>query len=69
MSPDDTVSVVVLRTAALGRWIGYLGAGCSLVMLIAVIAQFGAFTTPLGILWALCLAVAIWREPSVSAPH
>jgi hypothetical protein len=63
------VSVVILRTAALGRWIGYVGTGCSVVMLIAVIAQFGAYTTPLGILWALCLAVAIWRQPAAGAPQ
>jgi hypothetical protein len=54
------VSVVVLRTRALGRWLGYVGA---VVMIAAVVAQYGAFTTPLGILWALCLAVAIWRQP------
>jgi hypothetical protein len=57
------VSVVVLRTQALGRWVAYVGLVCSSVMLAASLAQLGAFTTPLGILWALCLAVAIWREP------
>jgi hypothetical protein len=31
------------------------------------IAQYGAFTTPLAIVWALCLAVAIWRQPSIDA--
>ena len=56
------VSVVVLRTGALGRWLGYVGVGCAVVMIAAVVAQYGAFTTPLGILWALCLAVAIWRQ-------
>lgn len=57
------VSVVVLRAQALARWVGYVGFGCGGVMLVAVLAQFGAFTTPLGILWGLCLAVAIWRAP------
>ncbi|HYJ67485.1 MAG TPA: hypothetical protein VEX15_07455 [Nocardioidaceae bacterium] len=57
------VSVVVLRTAALGRWVGYVGLGSAVVMIAAVVAQYGAYTTPLGILWALCLAVAIWRQP------
>jgi len=56
------VSVVVLRTGALGRWLGHVGVGCAVVMIAAVVAQYGAFTTPLGILWALCLAVAIWRQ-------
>jgi hypothetical protein len=57
------ISVVVLRTGALGRWIGYLGAACSVVVLGAVAGQVGAWTTPLAILWALGLAVAVWRGP------
>ena len=35
-------------------------------MIAAVVAQYGAFTTPLAILWALCLAVAIWRQPAAT---
>jgi multisubunit Na+/H+ antiporter MnhB subunit len=58
------VSVVVFRTQALGRWMGFVGVGCGAVMLAAVLAQYGAYTTPLGILWGLCLAVAIWRQPA-----
>ena len=58
------ISVVVLRTAVFGRWLGYVGGVCSAVMIGAVVAQYGAFTTPLAILWALCLSVAIWRQPS-----
>ena len=58
------VSVVVFRTEALGRWMGFVGVGCGAVMLAAVLAQYGAYTTPLGILWGLCLAVAIWRQPA-----
>ena len=61
------VSVVVLRTGVFGRWLGYVGAGCSAVMLAGVVAQYGAFTMPLAILWALCLAVAIWRRPEADA--
>jgi hypothetical protein len=57
------VSIVVLRTSALGRWVGYVGVGCAVVILAAVVAQYGAFTTLLAVLWSLCLAVAIWRRP------
>jgi hypothetical protein len=57
------VSVVVLRTSALGRWVGYVGVGCAVLILAAVVAQYGAYTTLLGVIWALCLAVAIWRQP------
>ncbi len=61
------VSVVVLRTGVFGRWLGYVGGACSAVILAAVVAQYGAYTTPLAILWALCLAVAIWRQPADNA--
>jgi hypothetical protein len=61
------ISVVVLRTAALGRWIAYIGLACAAVMLAAVVAQYGAFATPLAILWSLCLAVALWRAPAAEA--
>jgi hypothetical protein len=37
---------------------------CGSLMLAAALAQYGAYTTPLGIFWALCLAVAIWRHPA-----
>ncbi|MGI8992979.1 MAG: hypothetical protein ACR2FP_01645 [Nocardioidaceae bacterium] len=58
------VSVVVLRTGVFGRWLGYVGTICSAIILAAVVAQYGALTSPLAILWALCLAVAIWRQPT-----
>jgi hypothetical protein len=58
------VSVVVLRTELFGRWLGYVGCACSVVMIVAVLVQYGAFTTPLAIVWSLCLAVAIWRQPT-----
>lgn len=61
------VSVVVLRTGALPRWMAFVGLGCAVIMLAAVIAQYGGYTTPLGILWGLCLAVALWRQPAVVA--
>jgi hypothetical protein len=63
------ISIVVLRTAALGRWIAYVGLACAVVMLAAVVAQYGAFTTPLAILWSLCLAVAIWRASPAEATN
>jgi hypothetical protein len=57
------ISVVVLATRTLGRWLGYVGCGCAVVVLGAVLVQQGAYATPIAILWALCLAVAIWRQP------
>jgi hypothetical protein len=61
------VSVVVLRTNALARWVGYVGAVCGLIVLAAALAQLGAFATLLAIAWALCVAVAIWRQPAAAA--
>jgi hypothetical protein len=66
-----SISVLVLRTWVLARWVGYVGLGCGLAMLASVIAQYGSYTTILGVLWAFCLAVAIWRghdDPVVDAP-
>jgi hypothetical protein len=57
------VSVVVLRTQALGRWMAHVGFVCGGVIMAATLAQYGGFTTPFGILWGLCLAAAIWRQP------
>jgi hypothetical protein len=58
------ISVVVVRTAALGRRLGYRGLAGGAVILGAVLAQYGAFTTPLAILSALGHAVALWRAPA-----
>ena len=55
------MSVLILSARVLPAWVGYVGLGCGIPMLASVIAQYGAFTTPLGIVWAFCLAVAVWR--------
>jgi hypothetical protein len=47
--------------------VAHVGLACAAVMLAAVVAQYGAFTTPLAILWSLCLAVAFWRAPAAEA--
>ncbi|MGN9911743.1 hypothetical protein ACTMTJ_29815 [Phytohabitans sp. LJ34] len=56
------ISVVTLRTAALPRWIGYVGLGAALVIAVAVAAQIGAYAIPAALLWAVCLSVALWRR-------
>ncbi len=57
------VSVVVIRTDVLGRWVGYVGVVCAAVILGAVAMMVGPFAIPAALLWASCLAVAIWRRP------
>ncbi len=52
-------SVLSLRTAAYGRWAGWVGIACGAVMTAAVAAGYGGFTVPLAILWSVCLGIAI----------
>ena len=40
------VSVIVLRTEMLGRWVGYVGLGCGVLVLVAASAMFGAVHHP-----------------------
>ena len=60
------VSVAVLRTGALARWVGRLGLGCAVVVLAATLAQYGAYVTLVAIFWSFGLAVALWRAPQPS---
>jgi hypothetical protein len=60
------VSVVVVRTRILGVWIGYVGLVCAAVILVAVVAMMGAFAIPMALVWAIGIAVAIWRQPAPS---
>jgi hypothetical protein len=59
-----TVSVMVLRTHALASWLAFAGFGCAALIAVAVVSLLGAFTIPVAILWSLCVAVAIWRQPA-----
>ena len=58
------VSVAVLRDRSWGRWFGWFGVGCAALVLGAVLARYGAYASPVGILWALGLGVALWRAPT-----
>ena len=58
------VSVVVIKARILGTWVAYVGFGCAAVILAAVGAMMGAFAIPLALVWAISLAVAIWRQPT-----
>jgi hypothetical protein len=60
------VSVVIVRTLVLGRWVGYVGLGCSAIILVASVAMIGQFTIILSLIWSLCLSVAIWRQPATT---
>ena len=58
------ISVVVIRTRFLGRWIGFVGVVCGAVILVAVIAMVGQYAIPAALLWALCVALALLRQPA-----
>jgi hypothetical protein len=60
------VSVVIVRTVVLAKWAGYVGLVCSAIILVASAAMIGAFTIILSLLWAICLGIAIWRQPAAS---
>jgi hypothetical protein len=60
------VSVAILRTRVLGRWVGWVGICCAPPILVATLAQYGGYLTLLAIAWSLCLAVALWRQPQPS---
>ena len=53
------VSVAVLRGRTFPRWFGWFGVGCSALVLGAVLASYGAYASPVGILWSLVWA---WRS-------
>jgi hypothetical protein len=59
-----SISVVVLRTHFLARWIGIMGVVCGLIIAAATAATFGPFAISIALLWSLGLAVAIWRQPA-----
>ena len=58
------ISVVILKTRVLRRWVAIIGIVCSIVTLAAAGALLGSLATPAVILWALALAVALWRQPA-----
>ena len=61
-----SMAVLVLRTGVLPRWVGFVGLGCGVLTLAAVVALMGAFTVPVAILWALCTAVAVFRRQALT---
>jgi hypothetical protein len=58
------VSIVILRTAVLAKWLAYVGLAASTIILLASLLMIGQFTIILSLLWSLCLSVAIWRQPA-----
>lgn len=62
-----TASWVILRTRVLGRWIGWLGVAVAVALLGAV--AIGPWLIPVAHLWALSMAVAMWRGQPAMSPR
>ncbi len=58
------MSVVVIRTQILAKWVGVIGIVCAVVILAACAALLGSLTVPVALVWAVCMAVALWRLPT-----
>lgn len=63
------VSVRILQTRGLPRWLGWSGAilGCALLVVVAIpLLRFGMAVEPLVLLWILAVAVALIRAAGQS---
>lgn len=58
------ISIVVIKTQILGKWVGIVGIVCSLIILAAVATLLGSLTVPLVLVWGISMAVALWRQPT-----
>jgi hypothetical protein len=58
------VSIALVRSGELAPWISRLGIVCGALVLLATLAQYGAYATLAAVLWLLCLAIALWRNAS-----
>ena len=59
LSPDFRSLMDELLATNAGEVLLMFGA-----ILVAVIAQIGAYAIPAALLWAVCMAVALWQQPS-----
>lgn len=60
-----TTSWLILRTAAFGRWLAWVGAAAALVVVIASAVLSAAVAIPAVLIWAAATSVALWRAPRV----
>jgi len=63
-------SLVILRTGALPRWVGWFGLVVTALSLVAVGLLIGAFATPLILLWVVGVSAQLFRthEIPVTSP-
>ena len=56
-----TTSWLIIRTGVLGRWLAWLGALASLLIVAANLALSGVLAIPAVLVWALATSIALWR--------
>lgn len=54
-------SWLIVRTAAFGRWLAWVGAAAALVIVVASAALVGMIAIPAMLVWALAASAAMWR--------
>jgi hypothetical protein len=54
-------SLIIVRTGALARWLGWLGLVVAAASLVTVILLVGGLAAPLIVLWVVAASVVIWR--------
>lgn len=56
-----TTSWLILRTAAFGRWLAWVGAAAAILIVVACAGLVGVIVIPAMLVWALATSVAMWR--------
>ena len=56
-----TSSWLIVRTAVFGRWLAWLGAAATLLVIAATATLSGVLAIPALLIWALAASLAMWR--------
>jgi hypothetical protein len=56
-----TTSWLIARTAVFGRWLAWVGAAATLLVIAATATLSGVLAIPALLIWALATSVAMWR--------
>jgi hypothetical protein len=57
-----STSWLILKTAVFGRWLAWVGAVATAVVVVACAALSGVFAIPALLIWAAAVSVALWRR-------
>jgi hypothetical protein len=57
-------SLLIARTAVFGRWLAWLGAVATLVVVVASVLLSGVLAIPALLVWSLAASAAMWVRPA-----